>query len=171
MAGYQPGFLYGVLAGFVFSRRLRRSRAARLNLVGAARVLMLSVVAWIVWTPFGHQAAHPDPGTATLVLDAFLAAVFVAGIQTIVFGFVPLRFLPGEPAFRIKRAAWAAIYAAAMFAFVHVLLHPGVDYPQAHTGHGFAITLTLLIAFASLSLLLVVALHSRTRTGELTPQT
>jgi carboxypeptidase family protein len=152
LAGYQPGYLYGIIAGFVFAHELRRNEEGRISATASLVLLGGSIVAWIIWTPIGHMAAHANPNIVTLLLDSILAAMFIAGIQSLVFGLLPLRFLEGESIFEWRRLAWLAIYAITLFAFIHVLLHPGVAYDQSHSGHAFAVSIVLFAAFGALSI-------------------
>ena len=162
LAGFQPGYLYGLLAGFVFIRELDRGEAGRVTARSALVVLAVSLAAWIVWTPFGHMAAHAHPGIFVLIVDAALAGIFVAGIESLVFGLVPLRFLEGEKLFGWNRLAWVGVYALGMFAFVHVLLHPGVAYQESPSGHAFVVALVLFVLFGGVSVALWAYFRRRT---------
>jgi hypothetical protein len=151
IAGFQPGYLYGLLAGFVFAHELSDDEEGRLTAVSALFILLVSLVAWVVWTPFGHMAGHANPNIVVLLIDALLASVFIAGIESLVFGLVPMRFLEGEALYRWKKVVWGVVYALSLFAFVHILLHPGVTYSQTTSKHAFLIALVLFAIFAALS--------------------
>ncbi|MEA2588356.1 MAG: hypothetical protein QOH66_1283, partial [Actinomycetota bacterium] len=65
--------------------------------------------------------------------DACLAAIFVAGLTTLVFSLIPLRFLEGTKVTRWSRKAWVALFAAGLFAFVHILLQQPSSGYVGHT--------------------------------------
>jgi hypothetical protein len=151
LAGFAPGYLYGVLAGFVFAAELTAAEEGRLTAWSSLVVLAGSLVAWVVWSPVGHMAAHADPSPVVIVLDTVLAGLFVTGIESLVFGLVPLRFLQGEKLFGWNRLVWVVVYALAMFAFVHVLLHPGVAYSESPKTNSWIVPVVAFAIFGGIS--------------------
>jgi uncharacterized membrane protein YoaK (UPF0700 family) len=59
-----------------------------------------------------------------VALDTLLATVWVAGVQSVVFSLIPIRFMDGEKVALWSRVAWFGIYVFALFVFVHTVLHP-----------------------------------------------
>lgn len=107
---------------------------------------------WLAGAPVAEAAAGPDPSTATLLLDAALAALWVSGLQAVLFGLLPLRFLPGEKVVRWSRAGWLAIYGTALFLFVHAVARPGGDEGDV-TSEATAWSMAVLLALFSLAAL------------------
>ena len=70
-------------------------------------------------------AGGPDPGNGTLFLDAALSTLWVTGLQAVIFGLLPLRFLYGEKLVKWSPVCWIAIEGAALFVFVHAVARPG----------------------------------------------
>jgi hypothetical protein len=67
------------------------------------------------------------------------------------FGLVPLRFLPGA---RIKSwswIAWTALFVVVLYVFVHVLLMPESGYLGRSTAASVSLTVALFAAFAVIS--------------------
>ncbi|MHB8508802.1 MAG: FGLLP motif-containing membrane protein [Candidatus Dormibacteria bacterium] len=127
---FLPGYLFGVMAAFRLKEdvELPPHHEGRAVAVGAGWLLGVSVVAWLVWIPVKAAAGGGDPSWVVLVLSALLAGVFVAGIEGLLFGLIPLRFLDGQKVMAWNRFGWAAIFAVAAFLFVHVLLNPAIGY-------------------------------------------
>ena len=152
LANFYPGYLYGAIAGFVFAKELSEQEEGRQAARAGVWMLVLSVIAWIARMPLADSVVEADPNLGVIVLDSLLAAVFVAGIEGVVFGMIPLRFLAGEKLFAWNRPAWAALFGAGAFLFFHVLLDPESEYladPNAVP------TTTILVFFAVFGLLSV----------------
>jgi hypothetical protein len=144
LADFQPGYLYGIVAGFVFVAELSRAHDGRAAAFAAVVGLVASVAAWFAWVPVRDAVDGADPNAAALVLDALLATMFVGGLQALVFGFVPIRFLPGAKVWAWSKPAWAALFGIGAFGFLHILLHPTEDYEGSVT--------TMVVLFAGFAL-------------------
>jgi len=131
---FLPGYLYGVMAAFrLTDGELEKEHQGRASAVAAIWMLGISVLAWVLWVPVKTAAQVPDPGLVIVALSALLAGTFVAGIEGILFGMVPLRFLEGERVFAWSRVRWAVVTGVAALLFVHVLLNPAVGYVSGTT--------------------------------------
>jgi Tol biopolymer transport system component len=128
LADFSPGYLYGAIAGFVFAKELSEQEEGRQAARAAIWMLLVSVVAWVARMPLSDSVAQDDAGLGVLVLDSVLAAIFVAGIEGVVFGMIPIRFLAGSKLFAWSRAAWAIVFGIGAFLFLHVLLDPESEY-------------------------------------------
>ena len=106
-------------------------------------MLGVAVVCWFLWIPVVDAASEPHAGFVPLFLDTALATTWVVGIQTLVFGLMPLRFLDGAKVMAWSRVGWAAIYALGMFAFVHSMVRPGAEVD----GNTFRTAVALFVAF------------------------
>ena len=151
LVGFQPGYLYGIIAGFVYATTIGPDDEGRITARTSLLVLAASVAAWLMWTPVKHAVDHGRPNIVLLIVDALLAAVFVGGIESVVFGLIPLRFLEGASLWRWNRAAWLGVYVLAGFTFVHVLLHPGVAYPESPDQSAFVLAMLLFVLFGAVS--------------------
>lgn len=144
---FQPGYVYGVILGLEFARPIETRDTARLNAVTAALGLALALAAW-----FGLDAIRTaDSGFAAAAIQTALAAVLVAGLEGVVFGLLPLRFLPGEPLFRTSRIAWAALLGVGAFAFFHILLNPTSGYLADSSRTPLFTIVVLLLGFGAVS--------------------
>ena len=144
---FEPGYLYGVLGGAVFAAALDRRSEGRAEVAVTATMLVLAVLAWVAFAPVARAADGADPAFWLLSTDAFLGSLFIGGIEGLLFGLIPLRFLPG---YRIRGwnwVAWGALTGVVLFAFVHVLLLPEAGYLGRSTVASVRVTMALFLAF------------------------
>lgn len=103
-------------------REEEREQDGRTVLLSSVVMLLVAGAVWFAWQP--ASTAAEDGGFGMLVLDAALCGIFVLGVQNVVFGLIPLRFMEGQHLFRWRSPYWAAVYLVGVFGLVHVLLHP-----------------------------------------------
>ena len=106
---------------------------------------------WLMLGAF--RAAGVGETAPGQVIGNVLATVTVAGIEGIVFGLIPLRFLPGEHIFRRSRVSWASAYGIGLFAFVWIILNPSNGFAGATDQAGFVTAAALFIGFGVISIL------------------
>ena len=146
LTGFQPGYLYGLLIGLAFARELSAAEEGRATAVGAALMLALAFAAWLA------LGALPDgEAFGLVVVRTSLAALMVAGLEGVVFGLLPMRFLPGEALYSWNRVAWAALLGMGAFAFFHVLINPSSGYLSDTSRTPLLTVLALLGGFAVVS--------------------
>jgi hypothetical protein len=151
LLNFQPGYLYGLIAGLEF-RREPEDTTGRLTSLAALTILIIGLVTWAARAPVAAAAAREGAGFWIVAADACLAAIFVAGLETLVFSLIPLRFLEGTKVTRWSRAAWVALFASGVFAFVHILLQPSSGY-VGHTQAGQKwVVIALFVGFGILSI-------------------
>ena len=59
---FEPGYLYGILAGVAFRKELAKVDEGRALAVAKITTLVLSLGAWIAWLPISEKAARPGAG-------------------------------------------------------------------------------------------------------------
>ena len=125
LAHFQPGYLFGVVAGYAFIRgRLSEEEEGKGLGLAAAVLLSVCTVCWFAWVPLNRAAGGSDPGFFTLVGDATLAGVFVAGLESLLFELMPLRFLDGQKIKAWSRLGWTVLFTLTLFGFLQVMLRP-----------------------------------------------
>lgn len=146
----EPGYLYGVLLGYSIDPtvKLKRHHEGRLAGAGAGAVLAVSLAIWLLWTPVSAAAAS-NPGFVLETLSTAMAAIFLGGMTSLMFGMLPLRWLDGEKLFAWRRLVWTATIGLALFLFVHVVLRAG-STPGAK--HSLVVTAALFAGFGLLSI-------------------
>jgi hypothetical protein len=148
LSGFQPGYLYGVVAGVVLGRSIGKREQAHLIVMTTLAVIAASVVAWIAWAGINGSAQEPGANDALVLLDDALAAMFVAGLVGSVISMLPLRFLPGDVLKSWNSRIWAAVFTISLFGLIQVMLRPhATDEGPSHSP--LVTTLTLFALFAA----------------------
>jgi hypothetical protein len=151
LLNFQPGYLYGLIAGLEF-RREAEDTTGRLTSLAALTILIIGLVTWGARAPVAAAAAREGAGFWVVATDACLAAIFVAGLTTLVFSLIPLRFLEGAKVTRWSRAAWVGLFASAVFAFVHILLQPSSGYVGHTQSNQKWVVIALFVGFGLFSI-------------------
>jgi len=151
LSHFEPGYLYGVVAGVSFSSRLGRREQGHEVALSSLATLVVALVAWVVWTPVEHAARGAHPGAIVLTADTLLAGLFVMGVVNTVINLIPVESLPGRLLFRWHRGAWAATFLVSVFLLIDVMLLPAA---RAHreTSAPIIVTTVLFAVFAALSI-------------------
>ena len=123
LAGLQPGYMYGIIGAFTFATMLGVADEGRMEARGAAAVLVLALITWFARIPFQPAPGVPATGLS-LTINLALVGVFVVAVEALVFGLVPLRFLPGQKIWAWSRWRWLLLWGAGLALFVHVLVYP-----------------------------------------------
>ena len=126
IADFQPGYLYGLVVGYVYAKELPIRDEGRANALTAIWMLTISLAAFFS-LPLLESATGSTPLLQT-ALAAGVATIFIGGLEGLLFELVPLRFLRGETVWAWHRAAWAILFLSAAFTFVHILLTPTSGY-------------------------------------------
>jgi hypothetical protein len=127
VTGFHPGFIFGVTCALAVEGSLRDEHEGSSLALALVSVLALGVGAWFAWIPVSHAARLDEPSNVAILLDTFLATLWVTALQVVLFGMLPLKYLYGEKVMQWNRFGWFAIYFTAMFLFTQVLLHPESD--------------------------------------------
>jgi hypothetical protein len=146
---FQPGYVYGLLAGFAFSRQLDADRHGRVTSMTVIAVFLMSVAAWFAWVPLAHAAEKPHAGLGVIIAEAALCGIFLYGIESVVIILLPMRFLAGSAVMAWNRLMWTALFAVSLFGLIFILLAPSTGY----VGHSLgAAAVTMLIVAAGFAL-------------------
>ena len=147
VANFQPGYLYGVVAGVAFTRTLAKKQKGHVVALSTLTTLTVAIVAWFAWVPVDRVAEKPGAFAGIVIADDFLGSMFVGGLVGTVIGLVPLEFLPGWAVRQWHRGVWAALFALASFGVVDFLL---LNHHRQHAGNGSSVvtTVVLFVLFA-----------------------
>lgn len=125
IAGFVPGYLYGVVATYESVRRPDDFDRARIALFASCVTLALALVSWIL-LPTLLDVAGGDTDTVRAIPAAIAGGVFTTGVELLTIGLIPITFLPGAALRRHSRRAWLALWSSGGFLFTLVLLRPGL---------------------------------------------
>lgn len=121
---FQPGYLYGVLCGVVFSEELLEHEEAHIVALSALANLGAVALLWLLWSVFNPPATHAGLDMPLVVLDDFLGASVTLGLTGTVFSLLPLEFLPGGRLASWHRGAWSATFLTAVFGLIAIVVWP-----------------------------------------------
>ena len=145
---FQPGYLYGVICGISFAAKVGKVEKGHIIALSTLTTVVVAIVAWLVWVPVQRAATQAGAAFPLVILDDFLASVFVGGLVGTMIGLLPLRFLPGWDLRTWHQGAWLACFGFVVLAFVEVLLLPHNDN---HSNVPLVTTIVLLVVFGGLS--------------------
>ncbi len=150
LTNFQPGYLYGLIAGYVFARELSLRDEARAHAWTAVWMLGVSLAAWLA-LPIVDQNLSAQP-LLDVLLSSALATIFVAGLEGLLFELVPVRFLRGEVLYKWRRSVWALLFLVAAFFFAWIMLEPSVGYLGSTRTSPLLPAIALFVGFALFSL-------------------
>ena len=119
LTGFEPGIVFGLVAGVSFAALSGAAQKARAVLVSYAWAFGLAIAAWIVYGFISPLAGGSFAGT---LLVESLSSLVVGGIVALPLGLIPLRGLGGYTVWSWNRKVWAACYAIGLLAFFIVLM-------------------------------------------------
>lgn len=149
IADFQPGYLYGLVVGYVFSQALPIREEGRANALTAVWMLSISLIAWLA-LPLAESNLSAVPFLSVAVA-AGLATIFVGGLEGLLFELVPLRFLRGETVYAWHRGLWAVLFLAAAFTFAHILLTPATGFLGSTRTSPLLAAVILFVSFGAFS--------------------
>jgi hypothetical protein len=121
LTGFQPGIVFGLVAGVVFGAVVATTEKARLAMISLGYSFVLAVVGWIGYSAVTSAAgAHPAAGL--VFLQETLSAMAIGGIAALPIALVPLRGLAGYEIWRWNRWVWVGSYAIGLLGFFVVLM-------------------------------------------------
>jgi hypothetical protein len=147
----QPGYLYGIVLGAIFSKDVSDKEEGRETFYGSLWTLGAAALAWVGLTWLRGQGYDPHGFSVTLLSTAF-AATLVSGLEATAFGLMPLRFMPGHAVYEWNRLGWALLFGLSVFAFIHILIGPTSGYVSSLAPQAFVAALGVFAAFGALSI-------------------
>jgi hypothetical protein len=148
---FQPGYVYGAMAGLAFRSALAKATQGRLTAANWFFSLLLAIGAWFARVPVSEAAARPDASVWWMGVEVCLALIFLWGIESLAVAMLPMRFLDGRKVIDWNRTMWAVLMFLGAFVTVHILLSACSGY-VGQTGNQvrFAVLL-LFLAFGAFS--------------------
>ena len=148
VTGFQPGYMYGLLIGLAFARELSVGDEGRATAIATGWMLAVSVAAWVGLIPV-REAVGADPDAlGPSIAQAALSTVVVAGLEGVVFGLLPVRFMPGAALYAFSRRTWAILFGIGVFGLLHVLVNPTSGYLADASRTPLLTIVVLFVGFA-----------------------
>jgi hypothetical protein len=119
---FEPGIIFGLVAGLAFGITLAASRDAQVILLGSGFALAIALIGWVGYSLLAPvSAANPGELWAVFFTE-FFSGITVEGISALPLALLPLFALDGAALFAWKKWVWAIGYAVGLAAFMLVLL-------------------------------------------------
>jgi len=146
---FEPGVIFGLVAGLTFAITLVASRDALVILLGSGAALVMALGAWIGYSAFGPLADAVPGSVLFRGLSELFSGIVVEGVSTLPLALLPLLALDGAVLFAWRKWVWAIAYAIGAGAFVLVMF----TIPEAwgEVGGGFGRWLLLFLALGLLA--------------------
>lgn len=120
LTGFEPGIVFGLVAGVTFGAIVGKAAEARAVLVTLGYAFGVAVFAWLLYGVLGGGAAG-DSVVNTFISET-LASLAISGMAALPIALFPVRGMAGHTLWRWSRRAWAVAYAIGLFAFFVVLM-------------------------------------------------
>lgn len=147
LLGFDPGIIFGLVAGTTFAVALAQSRRAAVIIAGSAYAAAIALLAWIIYSLM--NAGGPSDNPFVIAISEFLGGVTLEGVSTLPIALIPLATLEGGVLFAWRKWVWAVSYVVGLALFMLVLFNlPGGDTP---VDGGFVRWLIVFGVFAALS--------------------
>jgi hypothetical protein len=154
MLHWQPGYMYGALAGLAFASALSRRDQGKMTAANWVFALMISIAAFFLRSPVADAAAKPGASPWWIGVEACLVLIFLWGIEGLAVAMLPMRFLDGRKVIDWNRAVWALLMFLGLFATIHILLTPSSGYVGHTTGQVTVGVVILFLIFGGISVAL-----------------
>ena len=121
LSGFEPGIIFGLIAGVGFGAAVSQVTQARAAVLTLVYTMTAAGVGW-----FGYSTAHNFWGddlswTQAIAMES-LAAITIAGLAALPIALLPMRGLTGHAVWAWNRWAWGFAYALSLAAFLWVLM-------------------------------------------------
>ena len=119
LTGFQPGIVFGLVAGVTFGAVVATADKARNALIGLGYSFVAALIGWV---GYGLLAGVSHPNGFVVFVQETFSSMAIGGIAALPIALVPLRGLTGHAVFTWNRWAWAGAYAIGLFGFFFVLM-------------------------------------------------
>ncbi len=117
VTGFEPGIVFGLVAGLGFVAVTTAAETAKLALTQLAWVFGLALVGWIAYSTMGEQSSAVGVFTSET-----LAGLAVGGFSATPIALFPLRGLGGHDVFTWSKRVWAVVYAIGLLGFLAIIM-------------------------------------------------
>ncbi len=156
VTGFEPGIVFGLVAGVSFTLLTRTAAtAARMALIPLGYAFGLGLIGWAGYGLIGGPAASGDSVALTFVADT-LSSLAIGGMVALPLALMPVRGLTGHTVWSWNRYVWAGCYAVGLFAFFVVLMPMPVSWGEVPFTLATWVSLYLAYALTAVAAWLVL---------------
>ncbi len=138
-SGLVPGLLVGSPAGIEDVKD--PDFEIKSHLLGIGSIIAVSAGAWLLSPLF-----DADAWFKTLFL-----LIFAAGVQTLFFEMLPLKYLHGQGVYQFNRVLWLGLFVIATTVFLQTMLNPDGAFVSAFNSPNMVLLSIVVIAFCIFS--------------------
>ncbi|MER3388607.1 MAG: hypothetical protein RJQ01_01115 [Microcella sp.] len=120
VSGFQPGVVFGLVAGVGFAGAISARARAGSTLLLVGFMIVAGAAAWAGYSLVAPSVENPD--LLLLIAIECLSAITIAGFSALPIALLTLRGLLGRAVWQWSRLSWIALYAIAVGAFLFVLI-------------------------------------------------
>ncbi len=148
LTDFQPGIVFGLVAGVAFGGLLATAEKARVAMIGLGWSFGIGLIAWL-----GYSLTSPH----LVFLHETLSGIAIAGSSSLPIALLPVRGLTGAVVWTWKRRVWALAYAVGLFAFMVMLMPMPFSWQSVPLNLIVWLALYLAYAVVAVGLWLLVA--------------
>jgi hypothetical protein len=154
--GFQPGLVFGFVAAHALTAPviMTRKQKGMQILWPSLALLAVCVVAWLAVSPARDLAEDGDTMWAALP-EGIAVGLFLAGIQSLFFMMIPIKFMDGHKLMSWNKFAWAGLAIASGFVFWQAMMNEERESLDALGQTGAATFAALIIG----ALVVALATH------------
>jgi hypothetical protein len=150
ITGFQPGIVFGLVAGVVIGATLATAAKARVALIGLGYSFAAGLLAWIFYAIV--TASGPGDSAGALFVQETLSAVAIGGMAVLPVALFPLRGMTGYDIFSWNRIVWGIAYAVGLIGFFFVLMPMPFAWQGVPLELGVWVGLYLVYAVAAVAI-------------------
>ena len=158
---FEPGVIFGLVAGLTFAITLVASKDALVILLGSGAALVMAIGAWIGYSAFGPLADAVPGSVVFRSLAELFSGVVVEGVSTLPLALLPLLALDGAVLFAWHKWVWALAYIVGAGSFVLVMFTIPEAWGEIEGGFGRWLLLFVGLAVIAVGVWLTDALIER----------
>ncbi|MEO8527739.1 MAG: hypothetical protein ABI435_01540 [Pseudolysinimonas sp.] len=121
LTGFEPGIVFGLVAGVGFGAALATAERARAALATLGYLLVIALVAWVGYSMLAPAlGAHPE--WPLVLARETLSAIAITGLSALPIAMLPIRGLSGHAIWAWNRVVWGLTYLLAGAGFLLVVM-------------------------------------------------
>ncbi len=121
LSGFEPGVIFGFVAGVGFGAAISTRARAGSAVLMTGFMIVVSAAAWGVYSAL-VPVIGADPSLLELIILESLSGIAIAGVSALPLALLPLRGLSGQSIWAFSRFLWLALYALSVAGFLIVLV-------------------------------------------------
>ena len=121
LSGFEPGVIFGFIAGVGFGAAISTRAQAGSAVLMTSYMIVVAGAAWVAYSAL-VPVVGAEPSLLELIALESLSGIAIAGISALPLALLPLRGLSGQSIWAFSRLLWLALYAVSVAGFLIVLV-------------------------------------------------